>query len=141
MRDGQVVVGSGAGIVTFLTQELDIRGRIADGTLQFILDLTEVPDRGQVLVSGENRSIVLDRRTLTPREAWKQGAPFLSADASADGKVLVTYSFATFSVALWTLNEPDLRARVCQAIGRDLSPKEWQQYVGAGLPYTPVCPV
>lgn len=139
MGDGQVVAGTGAGVVTFFTRDLDLRGRTADGTLRVVFDLTEIPDRGQVLVSGENRSIVLDRSTLAIQDAWNQGAPFLSSDASADGKVLATYSYATFSVALWTLDEPDLRARVCRAVGRDLSREEWRQYVGPGLPYTPVC--
>lgn len=97
MRDGQVVVGTGAGVVTFLTRDLDLRKRIADGTLQFVLDLTEVPGHGQVLVSGENRSVILDRRTMTAQNAWTQGAPFWSADAAADGKVMATYSFRTVS--------------------------------------------
>ncbi|MCX4564660.1 hypothetical protein OHA02_52230 [Streptomyces phaeochromogenes] len=140
MRDEQVVVGSGAGVVTFLTRELDVRGRTVDGTLRFVFDLTEVPDRDQVLVSGQFHSIVLDQRTLTPQDAWKQGAPFLSADAPADGGVLATYNPATFTIALWTLNEPDLRTRVCQAVGRELSLKEWQQYIGTDPPHTPVCP-
>lgn len=139
MNDGQVVVGSGTGLITFLTPELQVRGHTSDGTLRYVLDLTELPDRGQVLVSGESRSIVLDRRTLAPQEAWKHGAPFLSSDVSADGKTLATYNFVTFSIALWTLDEPDLRARVCRAVGRDLSPEEWRQYVSTDLPYTPVC--
>lgn len=139
MRDGQVVVGSGAGVVTFFTRELSLRGRTADGMLPFVLDLTEVPDSGQVLVSGKGRSIILDRRTLAPKEAWKHGAPFLSADASGDGKVMATYNYWALNVSLWTLDEPDLRARVCRAVGRDLSRTEWRQYVGTGLPHTPVC--
>lgn len=139
MRDGQVVVGSGAGTVTFLTRELEVRGRTVQGDLEFVWDLTEVPDRAQVLVSGRAHSVVLDRRTLAPREAWKHGAPFLSSDVPADGKVLATYSFATSTISLWTLEEPDLRQRVCRAVGRDLSRAEWRQYVGTDLPYTPVC--
>ncbi|MET9977359.1 hypothetical protein ACFYOI_16920 [Streptomyces microflavus] len=139
MNDGQVVVGSGTGLITFLTAGLDVRGHTSDGTLRYVLDLTELPDRGQVMVSGENRSIVLDRRTLAPQETWKHGAPFLSSDVSADGKTLATYNFATSSVALWTLDEPNLRARVCRAVGRELSREEWRQYVGTGVPYTPVC--
>ncbi|MEU2899496.1 hypothetical protein ACWC4E_15445 [Streptomyces sp. NPDC001273] len=139
MRDGQVVVGSGAGAVTFLTRELEVRGRTVQGDLETVWDLTEVPDRAQVLVSGTARSVVLDRRTLAPREAWRHGAPFLSSDAPTDGKVLAAYSFATSTISLWTLEEPDLRARVCRAVGRDLSRAEWRQYVGTDLSYTPVC--
>ncbi|MGW4106655.1 hypothetical protein, partial [Streptomyces sp. NPDC004976] len=139
MRDGQVVVGSGAGVVTFLTPELDVRGRAVEGDLEFVQDLTEVPDRAQVLVSGRAHSLTLDRRTFTAQEAWKHGAPFLSSDVPADGSVLATYSFATLTASLWTLEEPDLRARVCRAVGRDLSRTEWRQYVGTDLSYTPVC--
>ncbi|MFD0208834.1 hypothetical protein ACFVH9_06825 [Streptomyces hirsutus] len=139
MRDGQVVVGSGAGAVTFLTRDLDVRGRIVEGDLEAVLDLTEVPDRAQVLVSGRAHSVVLDRRTFAAQEAWKHGAPFLSSDVPADGSVLATYSFATLTASLWTLKEPDLRAQVCRAVGRDLSRAEWRQYVGTDLPYTPVC--
>ncbi|MFD6904726.1 hypothetical protein [Streptomyces sp. NPDC060077] len=139
MRDGQVVVGSGAGVVTFLTPELDVRGRAVEGDLEFVQDLTEVPDRAQVLVSGRAHSLTLDRRTFSAQEAWKHGAPFLSSDVPADGSVLATYSFATLTASLWTLEEPDLRARVCRAVGRDLSRTEWRQYVGTDLSYTPVC--
>jgi WD40 repeat protein/predicted GNAT superfamily acetyltransferase len=139
MNDGQVVVGSGTGLITFLTPELHVRGRTSDGTLRYVLDLTDLTDRGQVLVSGENRSIVLDRNTLAAQEAWKHGAPFLSSDVSADGKTLATYSFTSQNVTLWTLDEPNLRARVCRAVGRELSREEWRQYVGTGLPYSPVC--
>ncbi|MFD6549049.1 hypothetical protein [Streptomyces sp. NPDC058398] len=139
MRDGQVVVGTGAGVVTFFTQDLELRGRVADGALQFVTDLTEVPDRGQVLVSGENHSVVFDRKTLTAQDTITQGAPFLSADAPADGKVLATYSFQNFTVALWILEDPDLRTQICRAIGRELSRKEWEHYVGSDRPYKPVC--
>ncbi|MFJ6072760.1 WD40 repeat domain-containing protein [Streptomyces sp. NPDC093065] len=139
MRDGEVVVGSGAGTITFLTRELDVRGRTVDGDLQFVQDLTEVPNRAQVLVSGKAHSIVLDRRSLDPQEAWKHGAPFLSSDVPADGKVLATYSFATLDASLWTLEDSDLRAQVCRAVGRDLSREEWRQYVGTDLSYRPVC--
>ncbi|MEU2291280.1 hypothetical protein [Streptomyces bacillaris] len=139
MRDGQVVTGTGAGVVTFFTAELDLRGRFVDGALRYLFDLTEIPDRGHVLVSGENRSIVLDRRTLAPQEAWKQGAPFLSADVPKTEDVMATYSFAKFTVALWALKESDLRQRVCRAVGRELSREEWRRHIGGGVPYEPVC--
>ncbi|MFG3041512.1 hypothetical protein ACGFYZ_31875 [Streptomyces sp. NPDC048330] len=140
MRDGQVVVGSGAGAVTFLTADLQPRGRVSDGKLKVVMDLTEIPDRGLLLVSGQLHSAVFGLNTMTPRDAWTRGAPFQSADAAADGGVLATYSFATLNVALWTLGESDLRARVCRAVGRDLTEEEWRQYVDEDVvPYTPVC--
>ncbi|MFI8288434.1 hypothetical protein ACIGBL_04725 [Streptomyces sp. NPDC085614] len=139
MRDGQVVVGSGAGTVTFFTADLQQRGRASDGELQFVLDLTEIPGKGLLLVSGKSRSAVFGLNTMTPRDEWNMGAPFLSADAPPDGGVLATYNFSTFNVALWTLDESDLRARVCQVVGRDLTAEEWRQYVGEDVPYAPVC--
>lgn len=139
MRNGQVVVGSGAGTVTFLTADLQQRGRASDGELRFVLDLTEIPDRGLLLVSGQWHSAVFGLNTMTPHNAWNMGAPFLSADAPPNGEVLATYNFETFNVALWTLGESDLRARVCRVVGRDLTEEEWRQYVGEDLPYAPVC--
>ncbi|WP_432752406.1 hypothetical protein ACE1OA_05745 [Streptomyces sp. JL2001] len=139
MRDGQVVVGSGAGVITFFTADLQQRGRASDGKLQFVLDLTEIPGQGLLLVSGKSRSAVFGLNTMTPRDEWNMGSPFLSADAPPDGGVLATYNYWTFNVALWTLDESDLRARVCQVVGRDLTEEEWRQYVGEDIPYAPVC--
>ena len=103
------------------------------------MDLTEIPDRGLLLVSGQWHSAVFGLNTMTPHNAWNMGAPFLSADAPPNGEVLATYNFETFNVALWTLGESDLRARVCRVVGRDLTEEEWRQYVGEDLPYAPVC--
>ncbi|MFG2868509.1 hypothetical protein [Streptomyces sp. NPDC048338] len=139
MRDGQVVVGSGAGAVTFFTADLQRRGRAFDGELQFVLDLTEIPGQGLLLVSGKSRSAVFGLNTMTPRDEWTMGAPFLSADAPADGGIMATYNYWTFNVALWNLEETDLRKRVCQVVGRDLTEEEWRQYVGGEVPYAPVC--
>lgn len=139
MRDGDVVVGSGAGELTFLTRDLAVRGSTSVGSLQFVLDLSEVPGQNQVLVSGRARSVTVDRRTLKLRAAWERGAPFLSSDASEDGGVMATYNFWTAGLVLWTLDEADLRKRVCALVGRDLTHEEWKRYVPAGQPYAPVC--
>lgn len=140
LSDGQVVVGTGAGLITFLTPQLQVRGTHQDGQLRFVLDITEVPGFRQIIISGVRRSVVLDQVTRAPRaDAWAHGAPFESAAPSSDGRVLATYSTETSDLAMWTLDDPDLRARVCRAVGRDLTSEEWTTYVGSDLSYEPVC--
>ncbi len=93
------------------------------------MDVTEVPGLRQVLVSGQMYSITLESVTRTQlADAWSHGAPFLSASASYDGRVLATFSDQARDVTMWTLHHPDRRKRVCQAVGRDLTEDEWTIY-------------
>ncbi|MFI9012368.1 hypothetical protein ACIGNX_34525 [Actinosynnema sp. NPDC053489] len=141
LSDGQVVIGHGAGSITFLTPQLELRGTHSDGRLQFVNDVTEVPGLRQVLVSGRVYSMTLDQVTRSPlADSWSHGAPFLSAAASRDDRVLATLSDQTRDVTMWTLEQSDLRDRVCRAVGRDLTEEEWTKYVGTDQPYRSVCP-
>ncbi|HEX8866414.1 MAG TPA: hypothetical protein VF821_12235, partial [Lentzea sp.] len=65
LSDGQVVIGNGAGVVTFLSSALDVRGKFVDGQLELIKDVTEVPGAGQIIVSGFAKTVTLDRATRT----------------------------------------------------------------------------
>lgn len=56
-------------------------------------------------------------------------SPNLLATAHTDGSILV-----------WDINPESWAARVCRLANRNLSPKEWQQYVGSEVPYHRTCP-
>lgn len=138
---GQVAVGHAAGSVTFLDQStLDVRGQFIDGQLNYVGDVTEVSGHRQVIVSGRLKSDVLDPMTRAPlsKRDWSRAAPITSADASADGQLLATLNFLRKNITVWSLNT-DLRSRVCKAIGRDLTPQEWTEFVGPDFDYHPVC--
>lgn len=57
---------------------------------------------------------------------------------SPDDHVLASGAQST-DVTLWTLTEP-LYDEVCQRVWRNLSPQEWQQFVGKGMPHERTCP-
>ncbi|MBS2963967.1 hypothetical protein KGA66_13000 [Actinocrinis puniceicyclus] len=140
LQDGQVVIGYGDGQVIFLDPQLFVRGTYADSTLAYVLGIAEVPGFNQVIVSGRAKSIVLDRVTRLPQAGvWTIGGPFISADASGDGRLLATYNFFGAELDIWSLTKPDLRRRVCQAVGRDLTAREWATFVGPNPTYHPVC--
>jgi WD40 repeat protein len=43
-------------------------------------------------------------------------------------------------VAIWDLNPQHLAADACRLAGRNLTPAEWDTYLGALGPYRPTCP-
>jgi hypothetical protein len=55
---------------------------------------------------------------------------FVRADGSAYQRSLVTE---------WSLNVDDWVHAACAIVGRDLSTKEWTDYVGANAPYHATC--
>jgi hypothetical protein len=140
LEDGQVVIGYGDGKAVFLDPELSIRGTFdSGGRLGLIVDVSEVPGLGQVIVSGTYRSVVLDALTRVPLAAAWRGGPFTSTSVTADGRVLATSNFVRSQIVLWPLSRPDLRRRVCKAVGRDLTQEEWARFVGPDPAYRPVC--
>ena len=139
LEDGQVVVGTGAGVITFLTPQLDIRGSYTDAKLRYVFDLTEIPGKRTVIISGRMTNTFLDTINRTPRaEFWGGGPPFNSADVSVNG-LLVTYNAMASDLALWSLETEDLRKLACAAVGRDLTPEEWARFVSTDIPYHSIC--
>jgi hypothetical protein len=57
----------------------------------------------------------------------------IGASLRPDGRVLVVHS--TFGVALWDLDPTSWEDAACRVAGRNLTPEEWDRYVGELAPY------
>jgi WD40 repeat protein len=58
---------------------------------------------------------------------------------NADGKALASAS-RDMRVLLWNVDPISWISRGCERANRNLSQAEWRQYMGASLPYSPICP-
>lgn len=104
--------------------------------------------------SGDGTVRVWALATETPTVLTGHSGPVSSVAFSPDGVTLASAS-ADGTARLWRLGEPgavrDFRAtpyaghavladRVCQEVGRNLTRREWRDFVGPGVAYRRTCP-
>ncbi|MEM9656089.1 MAG: hypothetical protein AAGA65_28640, partial [Actinomycetota bacterium] len=141
LSDGSLAVGFASGNLVILTEELE---PIAEQNLGLIYvdDLTEIPALDRLIVSGRLRSPTIDTRTyaVVDEVQFDPAGIVTPGVYSASAEVLITPSIVEYAgLDVWSLADVDLRARACQAIGRDITEDEWHTYVGDDIPHQPVC--
>ena len=58
---------------------------------------------------------------------------------SSDGKQLITGSYDD-TARVWSLDSADLIEKACSRLDRNLTKKEWQEYIGDIAEYQATCP-
>ena len=140
--DGRLLV-SGSARGAILVRDLENLAREPLSLIGHTAGITSVvfnPD-SRLLVSGSlDKSLRIwdigkpdEEPILIEHDAW-----VWSVDFSPDGKQVVSGS-ADKSVRLWTVPMEILASEVCGRIERNLDLKEWQQFVGADIPYEKTC--
>jgi WD40 repeat protein len=64
----------------------------------------------------------------------------LTSLAMAHGDKLLAAGRADGKVILWSIDLDTWLQKACDIAGRNLTRREWAQYVGEGVPYQPACP-
>lgn len=64
----------------------------------------------------------------------------MTACFSPDGQRVISGSKDNF-IRFWPVYHKELADRICELVSRNLTPAEWKEYVGDGVPYAATCPV
>jgi WD40 repeat protein len=103
---------------------------------------SQQPDQSQqIQISGAQTAQPAETGSPPPfpgDEAGRQGLLIQSLAFSSDGKYLAAGSHDG-TVQIWT-TPLFLAKEVCEKVWRNLTPDEWQQFVGTGIPYEETCP-
>jgi hypothetical protein len=141
LGNGDVAVAYGAGTVVLFNSDLLTKATHYSTSDNYINSMTDVPSMNALLVNADRRSEVLSADQLTPQtNLWRSYGPFSGAAISTDGMFLATANYLNFKLTIWSVSPPNMRQRVCHAVGRSLTQAEWSKYVGDAAPYDPVCP-
>jgi WD40 repeat protein len=119
-------------------------GRPLTGHTGAVLSVAFSPD-GKLLVSGSGDQTVIlwdvaTHQPLGPPLTGHTGAHGNGSVAfSPDGKTLASASDDR-TVVLWDLRLDSWQASACQIANRNLTQAEWDQFIGADIPYERTCP-
>lgn len=64
---------------------------------------------------------------------------FISGATSSDGSVVVAGGYSTGEVYVWQLIENGLERVACENVWRDLTPTEWEEFIGKNLDFHSIC--
>jgi len=107
-----------------------------------VLSVAFSPDGKTLASASQDRIVVLwdvaSRKPLgEPLMGHEGGVP--SVAFSPDGRTLASGSFDK-TVILWDVDVASWLRRACAIANRNLTHREWAQYVGEDVPYTAPCP-
>ena len=107
-----------------------------------VLSLAFSPD-GQTLASGsQNKTIALwdvATQQLIGHPLKGHQAPVVRLVFSPDGKTLASGSLDG-SIISWDVSSESWRDRACRIANRDLTQREWGQFISTDVPYERTCP-
>jgi len=107
-----------------------------------VTDVSFSPD-GKYFATASKDSTVLVWETTNgkkPVETIRHEEPVTAVAFSSDGNHLATTSGKTARVLLfWRQQEQKLIEDACAHLTENLTPKEWNQYVGDNVPYHKTC--
>lgn len=113
-----------------------LRGHQAD------VNAVEFSPDGQTLASASNDGKVLiwqwQERSESPILEFDHDSWVWSIAFSPDGETLATGSRDRV-VRLWQTHTQALAEKVCATVSRNLTPQEWQNFVGLDIPYEQTC--
>ncbi len=138
--DGKNVVSNGG---TTLVWEATTGAEVAHMTARYgilLFSPTFSPD-GKYVVSGSSYGALV-WEVATGKEIanvhFNDNDPVTSVAFSPDGKYVVSGGDDKY-VRVWKWQADGLIAAACKQMSRNLSRAEWNQYIGAALPYQAVC--
>lgn len=140
LPDGRSVAGTGNGTIFRLSRDLHQVDQQTISGVAYFLGLEFLPRNDSLLVTTPTRNYLLDPTTLAVTPATWAGGSFTIAALSPDGHQIALGSRSKHTISPMVIDPTDLRARACEAIGRDLTVMEWSNYVSIDITQSPVCP-
>lgn len=137
-----LALGREKGDIVLYDLEKNESTRIISGHQSAITDVDFNWNDSRLLSASRDRSVriwdVNDPRklplVLDDHEDWVMSACF-----SPDGSRVISGSKDN-SIRFWPVDPQELADRICELVNRNLTPEEWIEYVGKGIPYTSTCP-
>jgi WD40 repeat protein len=142
--DGKILASGGyeGTIILWDTTSRKTIGRPLVGHKDVVSSVAYSPD-GKILASGSYDGTVILWNVASQKGL---GKPFSghrggvsSVAYSPDGKTLASGSDDK-TVILWYVDTKEWEQLACQIVNRNLTHKEWNDYVGDAIAYLPVCP-
>lgn len=143
LHDGRVVAAYGRGVIAFLPPDLSEVRSDHRPEMVYVTGMGEVHSRSEIVLGGYSRSLVYDTTTtaIISSSSWGHAGPTADLDSSRSGEFVASVRGGGLGgqVAIWSTRPGVRRANACAAIGRDLTPQEWDEFVGPKVGYRHVC--